>query len=160
MIIIIRHLPRSKAATLSCLEPHAISSNHSPELKINNFINLAFSFSTGINEIQGNLGFMRWHRNLLLRSSQWWRTPGEVLIPSQSRWWSRPSPEEKKTFVSKSSWICRVHIRTTILRMMTALPFLLGPRSPRPQSLGRSKQPRSNCTSLSTCQFLHLLRMQ
>ena len=39
---------------------------------------------------------MRWHRNLLLRSSQWWRTPGEVLIPSQSRWWSRPSPEEEK----------------------------------------------------------------
>ena len=39
---------------------------------------------------------------------------------------------------------------------LKTVPFLLGPQSYQPQSLGRNKPPRSNCMFLSACPFLHL----
>ena len=128
-----KNLPLSNAATLSCLEPQAMSSNHSPEMRIA-WASTFFSSS------------------ILCR----YKPSSEKQSMMEDSRWSVESVTKQVVNPSLTCNIVQLELSTGSERRFN-LPSLQEPRSSPPQSLGRSRRPRSSCKSLSTCRSLHLI---
>ena len=127
-----RNLPLSNAATLSCLEPQAMSSNHSPEMRIA-WASTFFSSS------------------ILCR----YKPSSEKQSMMEDSRWSVESVTKQVVNPSLTFNVFKLELSAGSKRMFD-LPSLQEPPSSPPQSLGRSRRPRSSCTSLSTCRSPHL----